>query len=191
MLSRWHSHTMQALADRGQHPNEVWYWAAEKVTLYSSGGVVSHTFVDGKGVITYDVPVVTVQTTLRETPVTAVSLPPTCTAIINRGFYLCSELREISMPGVESIGIYTFYNCTSLAISEMPAGVATIAGNAFYGCAGLTELTFLGTPNAIESTAFRVCNNLTIIRVPWSEGEVAGAPWGATNATITYNYTPQ
>jgi hypothetical protein len=25
--------------------------------------------------------------------------------------------------------------------------------------------------------------------VPWAEGAVANAPWGATNATINYNYT--
>ena len=34
------------------------------------------------------------------------------------------------------------------------------------------------------------CPNLTDIYVPWSEGEVEGAPWGANNATIHYNYTP-
>ena len=33
------------------------------------------------------------------------------------------------------------------------------------------------------------CTNLTTINVPWAEGAVAGAPWGATNATINYNYT--
>jgi hypothetical protein len=26
------------------------------------------------------------------------------------------------------------------------------------------------------------------INVPWSENDVLGAPWGAINATITYNY---
>ena len=39
------------------------------------------------------------------------------------------------------------------------------------------------------SSAFDGCTNLTDIKVPWAEGAVANAPWGATNATITYNYT--
>ena len=43
----------------------------------------------------------------------------------------------------------------------------------------------------IASTTFTSCANLTTINVPWAEaeGEVANAPWGATNATINYNYT--
>ena len=41
----------------------------------------------------------------------------------------------------------------------------------------------------IEDYAFKNCTALTTINVPWSEGEVASAPWGATNATINYNYT--
>ena len=49
-------------------------------------------------------------------------------------------------------------------------------------------LTFQGTPETISKTAFRYCDNLTTINVPWAEGAVANAPWGATNATINYNY---
>lgn len=33
-------------------------------------------------------------------------------------------------------------------------------------------------------------NNIRLTRgVPWAEGAVTNAPWGATNATINYNYT--
>lgn len=60
---------------------------------------------------------------------------------------------------------------------------------AFMNCTGLTEITFKGTPSRIDSTAFNGCTNLKTINVPWSEGAVANAPWGATNATINYNYT--
>lgn len=34
---------------------------------------------------------------------------------------------------------------------------------------------------------FMGCKNLTDIYVSWNEGDVSGAPWGATNATIHYN----
>ena len=40
----------------------------------------------------------------------------------------------------------------------------------------------------MDSTAFTGCDKLTTINVPWSEGEVANAPWGATNAVINYDY---
>lgn len=39
----------------------------------------------------------------------------------------------------------------------------------------------------IVADAFEGCTNLTTINVPWAEGAVANAPWGATNATINYN----
>lgn len=71
----------------------------------------------------------------------------------------------------------------------MPSGIKTIGNEALYGCTGLTTLTFKGTPTTIASGAFYGCTNLTTINVPWAEGEVANAPWGATNATINYNYT--
>lgn len=41
----------------------------------------------------------------------------------------------------------------------------------------------------IAADAFEGCTNLITINVPWVEGAVANAPWGATNATINYNYT--
>ena len=56
----------------------------------------------------------------------------------------------------------------------------------FYQCEKLKKVyfykkaTFSGTP-------FHNCFGITDIYVPWSEGEVANAPWGATRATIHYN----
>lgn len=241
MLSRWHSHTMQALANRGgggdaPRRNQLWYWAASQVTLYSDANVVSHTFADGKGVITYDYDIADVPWGLRGTPITAVQVPATATSIGGFVFYQCSSLTSAILPdGITSIGNNcfwysplalaslpasletignnafracpltlaslpsnlatignnAFYNCASIAIAEIPASVATIGTAAFTSCLGLTELTFLGTPTSIGATAFNACRNLTAIRVPWSEGAVSNAPWGATNATITYNYTPQ
>lgn len=40
--------------------------------------------------------------------------------------------------------------------------------------------------NYLAYNAFNKCTNLTDIYVPWAEGDVGGAPWGATNATIHY-----
>ena len=88
------------------------------------------------------------------------------------------------------VGANAFRNCP-LTITELPSGITTIGNSAFQNCTSLTELTFLGTPTSIGATAFQGCANLATVRVPWAEGAVANAPWGATNATITYNYTPQ
>ena len=60
---------------------------------------------------------------------------------------------------------------------------------AFRDCTGLKQITFRSTVTSISTSAFSGCSNLTVINAPWAEGAVAGAPWGATNATINYNYT--
>lgn len=106
-------------------------------------------------------------------------------------FQGCTSLALTSLPsGLTGIYGRAFSDCTSLALTTIPSTVTTIASLAFYNCTGLTTITFGGTPTTISSNAFNGCTNLTTINVPWSEGAVSGAPWGATNATIVYDYTP-
>ena len=118
------------------------------------------------------------------------SLPAGLKSIHNFAFSGCTNLALTSLPAVlTSIGYNAFKGCTSLALTSLPAGVTSIGDSAFGNCTSLTSITFKGTPTTINSRAFSGCTNLTDIKVPWSEGSVANAPWGATNATITYNYT--
>ena len=56
-----------------------------------------------------------------------------------------------------------------------------------YGVSSVAKIIINSTPSSINAIAFRNASNLADIYVPWSEGEVANAPWGATNATIHYN----
>ena len=117
-------------------------------------------------------------------------LPTELVSIGNFSFAGCVDLTLTSLPaGLTSIGDYAFDHCNNLAITSIPSGIDRIGSAAFSACTGLTELTFMGTPTSIESDAFGGCENLTTINVPWAEGAVANAPWGATNATINYNYT--
>lgn len=99
------------------------------------------------------------------------------------------QLIDVKMYGYETIRDYFFYNCYELALTTLPSGITTIGEYAFNGCSSLASLTFEGTPESIGGTAFNDCNNLTTINVPWAEGAVANAPWGATNATINYGHT--
>ena len=102
----------------------------------------------------------------------------------------CTNLAHVSFSeSLTSIGESAFNSCSNLALTSLPAGVTSIGSYAFSGCTRLTSITFKGTPTTIASSAFNSCTNLTDIKVPWAEGAVANAPWGTTNATITYNYT--
>ena len=114
------------------------------------------------------------------------------TSIGYSAFQNCNNLALTSLPaGLTSIANYTFQNCSNLALTSLPAGITSIGNYTFQNCIGLTTITFEGTPQSINSSAFSDCTNLTTINVPWAEGAVANAPWGATNATINYNYTPE
>ena len=118
------------------------------------------------------------------------SLPEGLTRISGNAFYSCTSLALTSLPeGLTKIDGNVFYSCKNLAITSLPESLISIGNYAFYSCTSLTSITFKGTPSSIMSSAFNGCTNLTDIKVPWAEGAVANAPWGATNATITYNYT--
>ena len=118
------------------------------------------------------------------------SLPSGITSMGDYVFDGCTNLALTSLPsGITSIGERAFADCTNLALTSLPSGITSIGSSAFYNCTKLTSITFTGTPTSIGSSAFSGCTNLTTINVPWAEGEVANAPWGATNATINYNYT--
>lgn len=119
----------------------------------------------------------------------SISLPDGLTSIGSAAFNNCSQLVSISLPnGLTKIGSNAFYFCSKLALTSLPAGLTSVGGSAFYNCSALKEITFNSKPS-INSTAFKNCYQLLTINVPWAEGEVANAPWGATNATINYNYT--
>ena len=118
------------------------------------------------------------------------SLPSKLTSIGGSAFFNCKKIALTSLPnGLTSIGVNAFQNCVNLAVTRLPSSLKSISGQAFNGCTGLTSITFEGKMSSLPSNLFLNCTNLTIINVPWAEGAVANAPWGATNATINYNYT--
>lgn len=118
------------------------------------------------------------------------TLPASLVTVAMYAFQACAKVKFATLPAtLTTIGKFAFHGCTGMTVSEIPASVTTIDEDAFYGCTGITSLTFKGTPTTIAATAFGGCTNLTEIKVPWAEGAVANAPWGATAATITYDYT--
>ena len=96
-------------------------------------------------------------------------------------------IEHVFPASLKTIGNYAFtgakYNLTTCVF---PSGLESIGTSAFGNCSILTSVTFQGTPTSIANNAFP--SNVTTINVPWAEGAVANAPWGATKATINYNY---
>lgn len=122
--------------------------------------------------------------------IVSVTLPIGLESIGDGAFSGCGNLVLTSLPEtVKSIGEDAFYYCSKLTHMSLPAGLMDLKNFAFRSCYGLASVTFKSTPTSIANGSFSYCGSLTTINVPWAEGEVANAPWGATNATINYNYT--
>ena len=102
----------------------------------------------------------------------------------------CVSLKSVVWPdSLEKIYQQSFDGCNSLVETTFPSSLISIGYLAFQSCTSLKRVTFLGTPSSIDEKAFYNCPALKDIYVPWSEGAVANAPWGATNAVVHYNQT--
>lgn len=82
---------------------------------------------------------------------------------------------------------YAFAHTKARSI-ELPSNVTNVPSTAFLNSA-VEEVTIRGRVGVMSYNLFTNCPNLKTLNVSWSVYSVSGAPWGATNATINYNYT--
>lgn len=71
----------------------------------------------------------------------------------------------------------------------LPCTINKIENNAFTACPNLRSIFLPKSIKVIGNESFASTPMLEEINVEWGEGEVEGAPWGASNATIRYNQT--
>lgn len=144
------------------------------------------------------------------------SLPNGITTIRPYAFARMNDLAITSIPdSVTNIGVCAFDRCNKMTLSGLPSNLVSIGANAFtevkftspliipasvttiqqymFGSSSYTgkpmEVIFLGTPESINQAAFNALTGAVTVKVPWSEGEVAKAPWGlGSSATIVYDY---
>ena len=105
-----------------------------------------------------------------------------------RLFTARTNLESVEIPdGVTAIDEKAFDYFTSLKTVIIPNTVGVIYEFAFRGCTSLTSIEIPSSVNSISPDAFRNCNNITTITVHKPEDSIAGAPWGATNATVIWD----
>lgn len=121
----------------------------------------------------------------------SVVIPDSVTKIGTNAFSDTKNLSITKLPNnLITLEAFAFLRCGKLAVKEIPSTVETLRMYSLSQSDYMTTVTFKGTPTTIASDTFDGCKNLTVINVPWAEGAVANAPWGATNVeTINYNYT--
>lgn len=112
------------------------------------------------------------------------------TLVPEYAFAYLAELTSVDMPdNVIAIGDNGFYRCPKLQLTSLPSEITSLGDFAFANCTGLETVRFTSTVSSIPNGVFSGCPKLSTIYVPWPQGQVANAPWGASNATIIYDYT--
>lgn len=76
---------------------------------------------------------------------------------------------------------------TQLTELVIPESTPYIGTYAFINCLGLTKVVVPNSVDVIEENAFTNCSNIENIHVHKSKYTVSGYPWGATNATVTWD----
>ena len=91
---------------------------------------------------------------------------PSATSIGEGFFYNRSNLRNVIMPNVTSIGSSAFSGCSSLALTALPDGVTSIDYHAFQGCSSLALTALPDGVTSIGMAAFQSCSSLALTALP-------------------------
>ena len=153
--------------------NQIWYTSSDGnvVTPYKTkvfgANIISNTYNNGKGVITFD---------------------DSVTKIGDYAFYNCDSLTSVNIPdGVTEIGEGAFRECPSLTSVNIPDSVTTIGICAFGGCDSLTSVNIPDSVTSIGDLAFRDCYSLTSVTIPDSVTTIGDeAFYACTSLTSVY-----
>ena len=140
--------------ESGVPTNQIWYTSTDgNIVVPGSSedidyddfdmfnaNIVSNTYEDGKGIITFDGKVTT----------------SGCASFAD-----CLNLASVALPNsVTEIGETSFFGCTSLKEITLPNSITDIRGEAFNG-SGITTITIPQSVQNIESGSFLGCFALT------------------------------
>lgn len=107
------------------------------------------------------------------------SLQPT--AALN--LVIPSNINGINITAIDNFG---FDFCGAIKSIKIPRSITEIRSHAFYIAYSLTSVDISDGITLIGDYAFQDCDALTTINIHKSQDSIAGAPWGATNATINW-----
>ncbi|MEE0865144.1 MAG: leucine-rich repeat domain-containing protein [Alistipes sp.] len=148
------------------------YTATEEVVPYNAdafgANIVSNTYEDGQGVITFDASVTSIGDLAFTScsSLTSITIPESVDSIGGAAFAYCRSLTSITIPdSVTSIGKQAFAY-TSLTSVTIPDSVTSIGSSAFAYCRSLTSITIPDSVTSIGDFAFDSCHSLTSVTIP-------------------------
>ena len=109
------------------------------------------------------------------------------TTIGRSAFSDCTSLALTELPArVTTIGVNAFNGCTSLALTELPAGVSTIGLGAFCKCTSLALSQLPAGVTTISENAFYSCPSLALTELPTGVTTIGRfAFYGCTSLALT------
>ena len=170
-IERNHIQPMTAMEFTPSVPNnQIWYTSyygdivEPNNTNVFGANIVSNTYTNGKGVITFDGDVTTIgdETFVSCYSLTSVTIGDSVTTIGEGAFADCTSLTSVNIPdSVTTIGDLAFYYCTSLTSVNIGNSVTRIGYCAFHSCTSLTSVTIGDSVTTIGEGAFEGCTSLT------------------------------
>ncbi len=144
---------------------EIYYTTTDgqpiDVSKFASGTTTSYT--DGKGTII---------------------LPAAIASIPNDAFAGASTLQSITLNNnIQTLGVRSFQNCTSLKAIALPSSVTTINSNVFDGCSALESVSFSDNVRIIGNYAFQNCVSLKSFTFPENSN------YTSVNANVLFGCT--
>lgn len=107
------------------------------------------------------------------------------TAIDDYAFKNCTNLNEMEIFDVQSIGKGAFSGCTGLTRIKLPTRLVAIKEDAFSYCSALESLTLPISLLTIEAGAFVGCSSLPLVEIPNGVIYVGGAAFAYCSSLTT------
>ena len=148
------------------------------ISTYTDWGgaqIVSNTYENGQGVITFDREITTIgNNAFYERPnLKEIHIPNSVLTIGNSAFARCVNLEKVNLPGSAiEIGTWIFAYCTLLNDVTIESGITTIPEYSFAYCSSLTEIKIPDSVKLIDNDAFEGCSSLTSIIIPNSVSKI-------------------
>ena len=104
-----------------------------------------------------------------------------------------SGLKRLTFTGnLNTVNSGFIESCPNLEELIFDDGPTNFDNAGSVNAPGLKKVVFPSTIQSISDAFFGTSYMpRCTLYCPWSEGEVAGAPWGAIDATVVYNYSPE
>ena len=168
--------------DYGTTPtNQIRYTSTDGniVTPYKTdvfgANIVSNTYEDGVGIITFDSKVTKIGSYAFDTctSLTSITVPDGVTSIGDSAFRSCSSLTEFNGKFASTDkrcliveGILKSFAPAGLTEYTIPNSVTSIGDTAFYSCSSLTSVTIPDSVTSIGDSAFQSCSSLKNFTIP-------------------------